>query len=137
MRNLGDTVTTTEPPPIAALIRERREQAGLTKRQAAITAGLSPTYWANIERGTSHPSPDAVAKAAAALWITPEELEACGEQAAAAELERRLDAGPEIVIRDEVRALAEKIAQAHHLSERSKREIAKRIMDIIPGQDNV
>ena len=124
----GDSVTTVQPPPEAALIEKCRRQAGLSARQAAIKAGVSPTFWREVERGISRASDETLAAMAAIIWAAPEDLASAGRPGAAAELSRLLDAEPHDETRDEVRSLVERVARSRQLTERQKRALAERIM---------
>jgi transcriptional regulator with XRE-family HTH domain len=125
-------VTTTPPPPEADLIRDARGLAGYkSARQAAIAAGLSPTWWREVERGLRRPSSDSLAKAARVVWITPEQLAEAGRDDAAEDLRRELAATPVDVTRAEVQRMAERIARVRGLSEGQKRHMAERIQKAV------
>ena len=121
----------TTPPPEAKLIRERRGRR--SARQCAMEADVSPTWWREVERGIRRAGADSLAKMARAVWITPDELAGTGRDDAAADLIALLDAGPEDVTRDEVRALADRIAKARSLTEGQKRALAGKLLDAIDG----
>ena len=86
------------PPPEAQLIRRSREAAGssLSRRQAAAKAGISPSQWSDVERGSKRAgpgivipviaTPDTLAKMAAAVGVTAEDLTAAGRADAAGQL---------------------------------------------------
>ena len=87
-----------ELPPEAALIRRlRKAPPEMSMRKAAEAAGISPTRWEQIEkasrmfRGTRYPEPPGpaptVARMAAVVGATPEQLRAAGRADAAGELE--------------------------------------------------
>jgi transcriptional regulator with XRE-family HTH domain len=85
-------------PTEAQLIRRSRETAGppLSRRQAAAKAGISPSQWSDVERGSKRAgpgivipviaTPDTLAKMAAAVGVTAEELTAAGRADAARQL---------------------------------------------------
>jgi transcriptional regulator with XRE-family HTH domain len=128
-------VTTTPPPPEADLIREHRSLAGYkSARQAAIAAGLSPTWWREIERGLRRAGPDSLASMARVVWVTPEELTAAGRPDAAEELRRELAATPEDVTRMEVQHMADRIGRVRGLTEGQKRHMAERFQQVIDEQ---
>lgn len=124
-------MTTTEPATLAALIEGRRKREEKSARELALAAGVSPTYWRDVERGMASPSPEVAARMAEVLWITPGELKAVGFPEAAAELDRRLDTRPQDEISGDVRALVEKIGRSRSLTERQKRALAARIMQLL------
>ncbi len=86
------------PPPEADLIRFRREAAVplLSRRQAAARAGISPSQWSDVERGSKRAGPDIVipvqataetlAKMAAAVGVGADDLAAAGRNDAADQL---------------------------------------------------
>ena len=86
------------PPPEAELIRRRRETAvpAMSRRQAAAKAGISPSQWSDVERGSKkagpgvavpvHASAETLAKMAQVIGATPDELTAVGREDAASEL---------------------------------------------------
>ena len=64
------------PGTLAALLRTRREGAGLTQRQLAHRAGISLGALEDLEQGrTVQPRPESLAGLAAALRLTPDQLE--------------------------------------------------------------
>ena len=87
--------TETRQPPEGSLIRRRREAAvpPLSRRQAAAHAGISPSQWSDVERGSKRAgpgivipvqaTPETLAKMAAAVGATAEELSAAGRPDAA------------------------------------------------------
>ncbi|MGO9083176.1 MAG: helix-turn-helix domain-containing protein [Streptosporangiaceae bacterium] len=89
-------------PPEAELIRTRREAAdpGLSRRQAAARAGISPPQWSDVERGSKKAGSGVVvpvqatagtlARMARAVGATADELAAAGREDAASQL-RALD----------------------------------------------
>lgn len=93
----------SEAPAEAELIRRRRESAvpALSRRQAAAKAGISPSQWGDVERGTKNAGSGVIAPARAtagtlarmaqAIGVTPDELTAAGRRDAATQL-RNADA---------------------------------------------
>jgi transcriptional regulator with XRE-family HTH domain len=83
------------PPPEARLIRRTREAAAppLSRRQAAARAGISPSQWSDVERGSKRAgsgivipvqaTAETLAKMAAAVGATVDELAAAGRDDAA------------------------------------------------------
>jgi transcriptional regulator with XRE-family HTH domain len=65
---------------LAAVIRSRRRQAGLTINDLAKRAGMHPTYLARIERGTNNPTVAKVIAIAAALGVKLSDLVLEAEQ---------------------------------------------------------
>lgn len=125
-------MTTTRPPLEAELITGRRKRAGLSRRAAAQAAGISPTRWREVELGiSSRATPETLARMAAVVWVTPEELTAIGCPEAAAGLTRLLDRDPGEELRAEARALAERIARSRSLTEGQKRALEQRIMRVV------
>jgi transcriptional regulator with XRE-family HTH domain len=61
-------------PAIGAFIREQREQAKISLRQLAQTAGVSNPYLSQIERGLRRPSADILQQIAKGLRISAEAL---------------------------------------------------------------
>ena len=88
-------------PPEGVLIRNARERANLSVREAARRASMSEGRWRQIENGYSTPAkgeyyqvrgPDrTVARMARVVDVTPEELAATGREDAAEKL-RELNA---------------------------------------------
>jgi len=104
------------PPPEADLIRQRREAAFLSMRQAALGAGVSPTAWAEVEAGrkkvapgvevAKRGTPKILAAMARRLSITPDELARAGRDDAAAYLAailRTVESAPELTGRQRSR----------------------------------
>jgi transcriptional regulator with XRE-family HTH domain len=89
---------TPEPPPEAALIRSHREALTppMSRRQAAAKAGISPSQWSDIERGTKKAGPgitvpvrataETLAKMAHIVGASAAELASAGRGDAAREL---------------------------------------------------
>jgi DNA-binding XRE family transcriptional regulator len=73
--------------PIAAHLRERRYELGLTQQEVADAAGTSHTAISRLESGTHTPSLATLQKLAAVL---DEELLLCFERSDAGQLERVL-----------------------------------------------
>jgi transcriptional regulator with XRE-family HTH domain len=83
------------PPPEASVIRRSREAAvpPLSRRQAAARAGISPSQWSDVERGSKRAGPgivipvqataETLAKMAAAVGADADELTAAGRDDAA------------------------------------------------------
>ena len=59
---------------IGEYIREQREQAKISMRQLAQSAGVSNPYLSQIERGLYEPSANVLKSIAKALGIAPEKL---------------------------------------------------------------
>jgi transcriptional regulator with XRE-family HTH domain len=86
------------PPPEADLIRRHREATvpPLSRRQAAARAGISPSQWSDVERGSKRAGPgivipvqataETLAKMATAVSVGADELAAAGRDDAAAQL---------------------------------------------------
>lgn len=89
-------------PPEADLIRTRRESAdpALSRRQAAARAGISPSQWSDVERGSKRAgsgvivpiqaTAETLARMAQAVGVTAAELASAGRTDAASQL-RALD----------------------------------------------
>jgi len=88
-----------DPPPEAGLIHRRRREASgppLSRRQAAARARISPSQWSDVERGSKRAGPgivipvrataETLAKMAAAVGVSADELTAAGRDDAAAQL---------------------------------------------------
>ena len=88
-----------DPPPEAGLIHRRRREASgppLSRRQAAARAGISPSQWSDVERGSKRAGPgivipvrataETLAKMAAAVGVSADELTAAGRDDAAGQL---------------------------------------------------
>ena len=88
-----------DPPPEAGLIHRRRREASgpaLSRRQAAARAGISPSQWSDVERGSKRAGPgivipvrataETLAKMAAAVGVSAGELTAAGRDDAAGQL---------------------------------------------------
>ena len=85
----------TGSPSAAELIRQRREAAtpALSRRQAAAKAGISPSQWSDVERGSKHvgsgvtipvhATAQTLARMARSVGATPEDLQAAGRDDAA------------------------------------------------------
>jgi len=80
------------PPPEAVLIAERREERGLSIREAARRAGLSDSTWRRIEstRDVARPA-ETLAQMAGALGIVPGELAEAGRADAAGALQKIME----------------------------------------------
>ena len=61
-------------PAIGAYIREQREQAKISLRQLAESAGVSNPYLSQVERGLRRPSADILQQIAKGLRISAEAL---------------------------------------------------------------
>ena len=81
---------TSSPPPEAEIISKRLDELDLSARQAAITAGISPTLMLQIRKGERAASARVMAKIARALWWTPPDLSAMGRPDAAGILEQTM-----------------------------------------------
>ncbi len=89
--------------PEADLVRQRREAAvpPMSRRQAAAKAGISPSQWSDVERGTKkagsgiavpvQATAETLARMAQAVGATPEELTAAGRDDAARHLRDATD----------------------------------------------
>jgi len=88
-----------DPPSEAGLIHRRRQEANgpaLSRRQAAARAGISPSQWSDVERGSKRAGPgivipvrataETLAKMAAAVGVSAGELTAAGRDDAAGQL---------------------------------------------------
>jgi hypothetical protein len=89
--------TRPEPPPEAALIATALKRSGLSARKAAPLAGIGEARWRQITSGYQSVSgsripvrapDDTLARMAAVVGVTPEELRQNGRPEAAEELER-------------------------------------------------
>jgi DNA-binding XRE family transcriptional regulator len=76
-----------ETNPVAAHLRERRFELGLTQEQVAKAAGTSHTAISRLERGTHMPQLETLRRIAAVL---DEELLICFQRVEDGELEREL-----------------------------------------------
>jgi transcriptional regulator with XRE-family HTH domain len=84
-----------QTPAEAELIRRRRETAvpPMSRRQAAAKAGISPSQWSDVERGSKKAGPgiavpvqataETLARMAQVVGIGPDELTAAGREDAA------------------------------------------------------
>jgi transcriptional regulator with XRE-family HTH domain len=87
--------TEPQPPADALLIRQRREAAAppMSRRQAAVKAGISPSQWSDIERGSKmagqgtvvpiRATAETLARMARVVGATANELTAAGRSDAA------------------------------------------------------
>lgn len=66
---------------VSGLVKRKRLARHLSQGAAATAAGLSQTTWNTFERGARATDPENIAAMAAALKITPEELENSAETA--------------------------------------------------------
>jgi transcriptional regulator with XRE-family HTH domain len=89
-------------PPYGVLIEAAREDAGLSRREAARRAGISDSWWryvaAGWQNGPLAGTPDTVAAMARAVGVTPDDLENEGERPDAARVLRGMllaDAPPQ------------------------------------------
>ena len=138
----------SSPPAEAELIRHRREAAtpAMSRRQAATKAGISPSQWSDVERGSKqggsgvtipvYATAQTLARMARAVGATPEDLRGAGREDAASvlltleqerELRRRLtaipgfgDIGTEPVTGTDGQELLPLIAESLDAIERSK-----------------
>lgn len=123
-------MTTPEPPPEALLIAELRKAIvpTLSMREAARRAGMSASLWTQYEQGYRKVTPavtipvaatdDKLAGMALAVGATPDQLRETGRTAAAAILQKLIDAGP-----DPNAQMVEKIRASREFSERQKRAL--------------
>lgn len=81
-------------PPYGVLIEAAREDAGLSRREAARRAGISDSWWryvaAGWQNGPLTGTADTVAAMARVAGVTPERLESEGERPDAARVLRGL-----------------------------------------------
>jgi predicted transcriptional regulator len=110
---------TTPPPPEAEIISKRLDELDMSARQAAITAGVSPTLMLQIRKGDRAASARAMAKIARALWWTPADLSAMGRPDAAAILEQSLPAADP----DPAAQMIEQIRSSREFTEGQKRHL--------------
>ena len=61
-------------PDLGGYLREQREAAQMTLRQAAAAAGISNPYLSQIERGLRRPSAEILQQLAKGLQISAEQL---------------------------------------------------------------
>jgi len=104
-----------EPPPWGMAITAARKRAGLSAREAARRAGISEGRWRQITGGYQVVSPQVyaqvhgpaatVARMAAVVGITPEELRAAGRADAGRELARQQQRSHGEEMLERVRAL--------------------------------
>lgn len=88
-----------EQPPEGRLLAAATERSGLSIREASKRAGISYGRWRQVTSGVQHVSPGefaavhapakTLAKMAAAVGVTPEQMEAEGQRPDAAEAMRR------------------------------------------------
>jgi transcriptional regulator with XRE-family HTH domain len=85
---------------LAANVRRLREARGLSQQQIAKLAGIPRPTWASLESGSANPTLAVLARAAAALQVSIEELigppRTAARRFAAAELKRRKRQGATI-----------------------------------------
>ena len=81
-------------PPYGVLIEAAREDAGLSRREAARRAGISDSWWryvaAGWQNGPLTGTADTVAAMARAVGVAPDDLEGEGGRPDAARILRRL-----------------------------------------------
>ncbi len=104
-----------EPPPWGNAITTARKRAGLSAREAARRAGISEGRWRQITGGYQVVSPGVyaqvrgpaatVAKMAAVVGVTPEELRTAGRADAGQELARQQQRSHGEEMLERVRAL--------------------------------
>lgn len=117
---------TAEPPPVppwAKLITDRREALypPVSRRQAAIAAGIAVSTLNEIENGLRQVAPgvtvavrgtpDKLARIARFLEITPDELRGADREDAARHLEQLLDKAEKTLSERQKRMLGRKIDQ--------------------------
>lgn len=116
-------VTTTTPPPEAKVISERLDELDMSARQAAISAGISPTLMLQIRKGDRAASARVMAKIARALWWTPDDLASMGRPDAAAILAKTMPpADP-----DPAAQIIEQIRGSREFNENQKRYLIERV----------
>lgn len=146
--------TSTPRTPEGALIRQARENAGLSIPKAAEMAGMSASQWGNIERGYRNDAgraevtatPAKLAAMARTVGVSPELLTRAGREDGAA----RLALLPELSAASDSRDLADSAAklfpgdsvaaaimgQLHKPLAQRQRELAKWLTSQdIPGQE--
>ena len=116
-------MTSAQPPPWAQRIRQRREALfpPVSRRQAALAAGVSVSTWIEIENAAKkvapgvevevRGTPDKVARMAEFLEITPDELREDGRDDAARHLEALLGRAQTVLTERQKRMLGRKISQ--------------------------
>ena len=109
----------TTPPPEAKIIDARLDELDLSARQAAITAGISPTLMLQIRKGSRTASSRAMAKIARALWWTPDDLASMGRPDAAGILAKTLPSGEP----DPRSGIIEQIRSSREFTETQKRHL--------------
>jgi transcriptional regulator with XRE-family HTH domain len=86
-----------QAPPYGALIESAREEAGLSRREAAKLAGISDSWWRYVASGWQNGpitgTAATVAAMALAVGVTPEQMETAGERPDAASVMRK-ESGP-------------------------------------------
>ncbi len=68
-------------PAVAALVAEHRAATGMGIREAARKAGLSDSFWGQVERGLRAPSVGSLLHIARTLRLTDEQTDALVESA--------------------------------------------------------
>lgn len=86
-------------------IKELRKQRGLTQREVADMAGMSTSYFTELEKGTKQINANRMASIARALGVKPQDLIDDEIRAESAELSELLDA-----LSDDDRELVRKMA---------------------------
>lgn len=86
-------------PPHGELIEKARDDAGLSKREAARRAGISDAWWRYVTEGRQGETPvpgtaDTVAAMARAVGLSPERLEEEGQRKDAADVLRDMLRAP-------------------------------------------
>ncbi|HSY51734.1 MAG TPA: helix-turn-helix transcriptional regulator [Thermoanaerobaculia bacterium] len=67
---------TPDPPDVGALIRQFRSERQMTQQHLANLAGIHAQTVSDIERGKHQPSDETMDSLAAALGVTPSQLDA-------------------------------------------------------------
>ena len=65
---------------VGEMIRKQRHQAGLSIEGLALSAGISPNYLGDVERGKKKPSLDTLERLLSALGISLQEFFTFGEE---------------------------------------------------------
>ena len=98
--DMSDTVASSSASNLASNVRRLREARGLSQQQIAKVAGIPRPTWASLESGAANPTLAVLARAAAALQVSIEELigppRTAARRFAAAELRTRKRQGATI-----------------------------------------
>jgi transcriptional regulator with XRE-family HTH domain len=98
--DMSDTVASSSASNLASNVRRLREARGLSQQQISKVAGIPRPTWASLESGVANPTLAVLARAAAALQVSIEELigppRTAARRFAAAELRSRKRQGATI-----------------------------------------